>query len=180
MPDPDIQCLASEVVYQNRWMTVREDKIARPQGGTGIYGVVEKPDFAVIAPVEDGLIHLVEQYRYPVQARYWELPQGSWESGSGDPAALAAAELRQETGLVARSVLHTGHLFVAYGYSTQGFDVFLASELEQFSAAPEVEEEGLIARAFPVEDFASMIDDGTIVDATTVAVYGLLKLKKLL
>ena len=43
--------------------------------------------FVVIVPVEDdGRVHLVEQYRYPVKGRYWEFPQGSWEREPGvDP-----------------------------------------------------------------------------------------------
>ena len=98
---PNIRTTASRLVYENRWMRLREDAIVRQDGSPGIYGVVEKADFAIIAPVENGMIHLVEQYRYPVQGRYWELPQGSWEDSPGtDPLELARAELREETGLI--------------------------------------------------------------------------------
>jgi len=76
----NIETISTRFVYENRWMRVREDTIRRRDGSTGIYGVVEKSDFVVIVPVEDdGQVHLVEQYRYPVKGRYWELPQGSWE-----------------------------------------------------------------------------------------------------
>ena len=73
----------------------------RRDGSTGIYRVVEKPDFVVIVPVEDdGQVHLVEQYRYPVKGRYWELPEGSWEQEQGaDPMEMARGELLEETGL---------------------------------------------------------------------------------
>ncbi len=53
-------------MYANRWMAVREDQILRHDGTYGIYGVVQKPDFALIIPYADGGFHLVEQYRYPV------------------------------------------------------------------------------------------------------------------
>jgi ADP-ribose pyrophosphatase len=67
----DIETLGTRCVYENRWMRVREDAIRRRDGSEGIFGIVEKPDFVVIVPVEeDGRIHLVQQYRYPVQARY--------------------------------------------------------------------------------------------------------------
>jgi ADP-ribose pyrophosphatase len=49
---PDIRTTATRVVYENRWMRVREDAIVRQDGSPGIYGVVEKADFAIIAPVE--------------------------------------------------------------------------------------------------------------------------------
>jgi len=113
---PDIKTLSSRIVYKNRWMRVREDAIERQDGSPGIYGVVEKTDFAVIVPFDNGLIHLVEQYRYPVQGRYWELPQGSWEDAPGtDPLELARAELREETGLTAATMMHVGHLYECYG-----------------------------------------------------------------
>jgi hypothetical protein len=69
-----IQTTSTRFVYENRWMRVPEDTIRRRDGSTGIYGVVEKPDFVVIVLVEnDRRVHLVKQYRYPVKGRYWEL-----------------------------------------------------------------------------------------------------------
>jgi 8-oxo-dGTP pyrophosphatase MutT (NUDIX family) len=175
----EIQTVESKIVYSNRWMTVREDSILRSSGHTGIYGVVEKSDFAVIAAVQDGQIYLVEQYRYPVAGRYWELPQGSWEKTDVSPIDLATAELREETGLSASSMQQIGHLFLAYGYSTQGYDVFFATGLGQASAQIEPEEEGLIAKAFDIQQVENMIINGEIKDATTVAALDLLKMKGL-
>ena len=76
----EIKQLNSKIVYQNKWMLVREDKIQRYSGAEGIYGVVEKTDFALIIPVQKDQIYIVEQYRYPAGKRFWELPQGSLES----------------------------------------------------------------------------------------------------
>lgn len=72
----DIKQLDSKVVYQNKWMTVREDKILRPSGAEGIYGVVDKPDCAAILAIDNGMIHLVQQYRYTVGQRCWEIHKG--------------------------------------------------------------------------------------------------------
>jgi ADP-ribose pyrophosphatase len=177
MNDREIETTGSTVVYQNRWMTVREDMIVRSNGSRGIYGVVEKLDFAVIAAIEGNRLYLVEQYRYPVKGRYWELPQGSWEKQDVDPLALAVAELREETGLVAASMIHAGHLFPAYGYSTQGFNVYLATQLEQLDSQLDAEEAGLIAKPFDVASVEKMIRDGAIKDAATVAALGVLRLK---
>jgi len=178
---PDIKATATRVVYENRWMRVREDAIVRRDGTPGIYGVVEKADFAVIAAIEDGMIHLVEQYRYPVKGRYWELPQGSWEEAPGtDPLDLARAELREETGLTAESMIHVGHLFECYGYSTQGFHIYLAQGLKPGEANREASEQDMVSRAFPIAAVLGMIAGGTIKDAATVATLGLLRLKGLI
>jgi len=180
MSKPEIETLGSTVVYKNRWMSVREDSIVRADGSAGLYSVVDKPDFAVIAAISDGEIHLVEQYRYPVKGRFWEMPQGSWEGQTVDPLALATAELHEETGLIAGSMQHAGRLYLAYGYSSQAYDVFLASDLEAGENQLDAEEVGLISRAFTLSRFEDMLKDGTIRDATTIAAYGLLRLKGML
>ncbi len=178
----DIQTLDTRIVYENRWMRVREDSIRYPDGSKSIYGVVEKPNFVVIVPVEnDGHIHLVQQYRYPVGARYWEFPQGSWEQTlEADAVEVARRELREETGLQADRMVHAGHLFQSYASSNQGYHVYLATGLQRGDADLDHEEQDLVSRAFPLAEVERMLRDGGIKDATTMAAFGLLRLKGLL
>src|SRR4051794_28866369 len=178
----DIETVSSRVVYENRWMRIREDAIRRHDGSNGIYGVVEKPDFVVIVPVDsDGHLHLVQQFRYPVSGRYWEFPQGSWEGApEADPVEVACGELREETGLDAGEMSYVGHLFQGYGYSTQGYHIFMAGGLHYGEADREPEEQDLVTRAFAASEVERMIRDGEIKDATTVATLGLLRLKGLI
>jgi ADP-ribose pyrophosphatase len=179
----EIETTASRIVYANRWMRVREDEIRRRDGSNGLYGVVEKPDFVVIVPYDRrrGLVHLVEQYRHPVGARFWELPQGSWETRPDvAPEDVARAELKEETGLVAGRLVGVGELFLAYGYSNQRYHLFLAEDLSLGVPDLEAEEQGLIARPFALADVEAMIVAGVIADATTVASFGLLRLKRLI
>jgi 8-oxo-dGTP pyrophosphatase MutT (NUDIX family) len=169
--------VSSRVVYRNPWMTVREDEIRRPDGSPGIFGVVEKPDFALVLPRCGDGFWLVEQFRYPVGRRAWEFPQGSWgREGAGDQVALARQELAEETGLRAGSMTHLGHLYEAYGYSTQGFDVYLATDLEQGLPDREASEQDMIHRAFTDTEIAAMIRSGQIVDAPSLAALTLYQL----
>ena len=168
--------LSSKSIFKNRWMAVREDEFIRSSGTTGTFYVLEKVDFAVIIAAEDGQLHLVEQYRYALGGRYWEFPQGSWDQAL-DPLLLAKAELREETGLIADSMRHAGRLFLAPGYSQQAYDVFFATGLSCGETQLDPEEEGLITRAFALHDVEKMILAGEIQDATTVAAFGLLRLK---
>lgn len=177
----EIKALSSIVVYKNKWMSVREDKVLRTSGSEGIFGVVDKPDFVVILPVQDGYIHLVEQYRYPVEQRFWELPQGSWESNpDADHFLLAKGELEEEAGLIANKMEYIGHQYLAYGYSSQGYHIYFATELTATSNKLDAEEEGLISKKFSLAEFETMILEGTIKDATTVNAYGIAKLKGLI
>ena len=175
----EIECVDSKTVYQNRWMRVREDAVRRADGSPGLFGVVEKGDFAVIVALQDGALMMVEQYRYPVQRRCWEFPQGSWDQGP-DPLALARAELREETGLLAASIVHAGRLTLAAGFCTQFYDIYFATDLTQGESALEVEEQGLISRFVPLAQVQADICAGRIIDASTVASFGLLQLKGLI
>jgi len=162
--------LSSQIVYRNPWMTVREDTIQRPDGTHGIYGVVDKPDFALVLPRWEHGFWLVEQYRYPVGRRAWEFPQGSWgHNGESSAADLARTELAEETGLRARTLTHLGHLFEAYGFSTQGFDVYLATGLAEGEPRREDTEQDMRHRAFTDDEITQAIRAGGIVDAPSLA-----------
>lgn len=168
----EIQQVASRVVYQNPWMTLREDVIQRPDGSQGIYSYVEKPDFALIIPVENHGFHLVEQYRYPVSHRSWEFPQGTFPDRlDGDPTELARKELAEETGLRAGRLHRLGYLHPAKGMSSQAFTIFLAEDLERGQHDRELEEQDMRQRWFSRPDFEDMIRTGVITDDSTIAAY---------
>ncbi len=174
----DIKTIESYIVYKNPWMTVREDAIERKDGSTGIYGVVDKPDFVIVIALEAQHIYLVEQFRYPVKGRFWEFPQGSWEnSPEADPVVVARGELKEETGLSAGTIDYLGHLYSAYGYSSQGMHVFLATNLIEGERYLTSEEQDMIVTSVSLEEFENMIRRGLIKDAATLAAYTLLKTK---
>jgi hypothetical protein len=173
--------VSSRIAYENRWTRVREDRIRRADGTAGLYGVVERADFAVVAPWQDGCLILVEQYRYPVGERMWEFPMGMWEHAPGtDPAVLAAGELREETGLIAGSMVHAGEIFQGPGYCTQRGHIFLATDLTQGDMAREASEQDMICRSFTLAAFEAMIRDGTLREAMTLSAFALLRAKALL
>jgi 8-oxo-dGDP phosphatase len=174
-----IRTVRSRQVYRNRWLTVREDEIVREDGTPGVYGVVDKPDFALVIPAERDGFWLVEQFRYPVQGRYWEFPQGTFDAGvGGSPAELAAAELAEETGLTAERLTPLGRLFCAYGMSSQGFDVFLATGLTAGEHRRSVEEQDMRHRWVPRAEFEAMVGRGEVPDDSSLAAYALLLIRE--
>ena len=173
MKTPSIKTLSSREVYRNHWMRVREDAILRSNGEEGIYGVVEKHDAAIVLPIEGDKIWLVEQYRYTIEERALEFPQGGWELAEVDPEELARGELREETGLEAKTMVKLGETWIAYGYSRQKQHVFLASGLKQTEKQPDAEEHDLEVSCHSIAQFEQMLFDGTIRDVCTLAAWGL-------
>jgi 8-oxo-dGDP phosphatase len=177
--EPAIRTLSSRVVYRNQYLSLREDEIQRADGSLGIYSVVDKPDFALVIPLQDNGFHLVEQYRYTVGIRCWEFPQGSFPDGvTGTPEELAARELAEETGLRAGTLTPIGMLHIANGTTGQAVHNFLATDLTQGEAHLEIEEQDLRPAWFPRAEVAGMIADGVITDAATVAAYLLLTMRE--
>ena len=173
--------LSSRIAYENRWTRLREDQVRRADGSDGLYGVVERSDFAIIAPWQDGRLTLVEQYRYPVSARIWEFPMGMWEQAPGvDPMVLAAGELREETGLAAGRMIQVGEMFQGPGYCNQSGHVFLATDLIQGEPDREATEQDMVCQSFLLAEVEAMIRDGTIREAMTIAAFGLLRVKRLI
>ena len=177
-----ILTLSSREVYRNPWLTVREDRILRSNGEPGIYGVVDKEDSAIIIPLDfdraEPCVWLIEQFRYTVQKRCLELPQGGWETSGVDPEELARGELKEELGLHAAQMIYLGSLWIAYGFAKQKQHVFLAMGLTPTETDPDPEEHDLVAHSATITEFEQMMLDGTIRDNCTLSAWGLYLLWK--
>ncbi|WP_448624709.1 NUDIX domain-containing protein [Geodermatophilus sp. URMC 64] len=170
---------SSREVYRNPWIRVREDAIEHADGSAGVYGVVEKPHFALVLPFERAGFWVVEEFRLPVGRRVPGFPQGTWtHGGSGTPEELARAELAEETGLRAGTLRHLGHLDLAPGLSTQEFDVWLATDLTPGPTAREATEADMTCTFLPEDELRARIRDGRFPDGPSVAAYGLLLLDR--
>ena len=170
-----METLGSHQVYANPWIAVREDAVRRSDGSTGVYWVVDTSDIALVVPADGDRLHLVEQYRYPVGGRRWEFPSGSADQRlDADASEVAARELREETGLVASSLVPLGTLDVTPSTLNQRCSVFVATDLTQGPPQRDQEERDMRSAWFTRADIERMIKDGVITDAKSVAAYALL------
>lgn len=177
IPSAFVKRLSTRQMYVNPWMVVREDRIRRADGSDGIFGVVDKPDYALVIPLDGDRLHLVEQFRYPLGLRRWEFPQGTApDRAESDPVQLAHRELTEETGLRAAEMTSLGLLDVAPGMSSQRGRVFLATGLSQGDPRREQTEQDMRTASFPRAEVTAMIRDGRITDSQSIAAYTLLLL----
>ncbi|MBE7620623.1 NUDIX hydrolase [Gluconacetobacter entanii] len=182
-PTPDaggFVTVSSRLAYENPWTRLREDIIIRPNGRKGLYGVVERGDFVVILPLwEEGgkrFVTLIQQYRYPIKQRMWELPMGMWETRPDASAEdVARGELREETGLLAETMRDAGLMYQGAGYTTQKGRAYLATGLTQGPPAREDTEEDITCHKVTLEEMEAMIRDGRITCMVTIAAFGLIR-----
>ena len=162
--------LASRPVYENPWIKVREDEVIRPDGLPGIYGVVHYQNKAIgILPVdEEGHIWLVGQYRYPLDAYSWEIPEGGGPDGEA-PEETALRELREETGLIAGQLEFLGLSHLSNSVSDEVAHLFRATHLTLGESEPEGTER-LQVRRFSWSEIWTMLQNSQITDAMTIIV----------
>ncbi len=161
--------LETRRIYENPWISVREDQVIRPDGTPGIYGVVHFKNRAIgVLPVEDnGDVWLVGQYRYPHEWYSWEIPEGGASEGESD-AEAARRELREETGLIADRLEPLGaKVHLSNSATDESGWLFRASGLTQGNAEPEGTERLSVRRVAWTEAMA-MLDRGEITDSLSV------------
>ena len=161
--------LSSKEIYDNQWITVREDKVLNPSGGDGIYGVVHFKNLAIgIMPVDKDMhTWLVGQYRYSLEEYSWEIPMGGAPHADG-PLEGAKRELREETGLSASNWTELMKIHPSNSVTDEIGFVYLATDL---TAGPTEHEdtEDLLIKRLPVEQAVKMAMTGEITDCISVA-----------
>jgi 8-oxo-dGTP pyrophosphatase MutT (NUDIX family) len=161
------QTVSSEEVYDNPWIQVREDRVIRPDGEPGIYGVVHFKNIAVgVLPIEEDHIYLVGQYRYPLRSYSWEIPEGGCPEGE-EPLLAARRELKEETGLEARRWRRLGEAYLSNSVADEYAVWFLATGLVPGDSLPEGAER-LSVRRVPLREAFAMALGGEITDALSL------------
>ena len=161
--------LGTRATYENPWIRVREDQVLRPDTQPGIYGVVEVKSIATgVVPLDaDRHTYLVGQYRYPLDAYSWEIPEGGGAAGR-DPRLAAERELREETGLVARQWDFLSRVHLSNSITDEVGYVYVARDLEQAGPSTPEGTEQLEIRRLPFEEALAMALGGHITDSLSV------------
>jgi ADP-ribose pyrophosphatase len=161
--------LSSKTRYDNPWIEVVEHQVLKPSGRPGIYGTVHFKNRAIaIIPVADnGDTWLVGQFRYPLGAYSWEIPEGGGPL-SEEPLAAARRELKEECGIVAKSWELILEMDLSNSTTDEKSYTYLARDLELGESEPE-EEEDLQLRRLPLKHAVEMAARGEIRDALAVA-----------
>jgi 8-oxo-dGTP pyrophosphatase MutT (NUDIX family) len=161
--------LGSRIAYENRWIRVREDQVVRPDGGAGIYGVVEiRPSVGIVAINERDEIALVGQWRYASGRYSWEIPRGGSQPGETDMQAVAQRELAEEAGLTAACWQALGEVDVCNGVADDVQSLYLATHLAETSKHPDPEEEIAVVWK-PFDEAVRMAMDGRIMEVCSIA-----------
>jgi ADP-ribose pyrophosphatase len=183
MKEPiEVRCpwktLTIEERYATPWISVSHHDVIDPSGTPGIYGVIHFRNIAVgVVPLDaDRNTWIIGQYRYPIKAYSWEIPEGG---GRRDipPLESAKRELREEAGIEAANWSLLLEMDLSNSASDEQAIIYVAQDLTFHEPEPDHNEE-LALRKLPFEELFRMVMDGELRDSLTVA--AVLKVKLLM
>lgn len=100
--------LSTRKTYENPWLSVREDRVIRPGGTEGYFGIIEmKAGSTVLALTRMNEVYLVKEYKYGIERDSIELMSGALEENE-TPLEAAKRELKEELGLEADEWIDLG------------------------------------------------------------------------
>ena len=167
-PNP-YSVLDRRMIYDSPWIRVREDRFRHRKGAAGPYAVCgfRRTACGVLALDDQDRVVLVGQWRYPLEAYSWELPEGGGDE-TESPFEAIRRELAEEAGLSAQ-VWEPLCFFHPSNSSTdeEGF-LFLATGLAPSAGHHAEDDEELLLHREPFADCLQRVLNGEITDGLTV------------
>jgi ADP-ribose pyrophosphatase len=154
-------------IYQNPWISLREDLVELPDGRTTIYGVVTCGECVGVLPFLDRqTVLMIKQYRYVAKRVTWEMPTGGLHAGEAREEA-AQRELAEEIGYRAGKLTWLSTLHTSKSVVDETAHLFLGEDLCRVELPPD-ETEFIEVRPFAFEEVLQMVWRSEITDCMTV------------
>ncbi|MEK9178742.1 MAG: NUDIX hydrolase [Patescibacteria group bacterium] len=159
--------LSSKTVYKNKFITVQEDEVIRPDGSRGVYGYVKIPrTVGIVAMDSSGFFYLCKQSRYIFKEESWEIPRGFVDNSESFKQA-AMRELKEEAGLSSPDIVSVGSIRTSIGVIDEEAEIFLAKDVVGGESTDDSHEIDKVKK-FTLEDILEMIKENKIKDGLTI------------
>jgi len=172
---PGFEMTGEVVLHRGRVITLTRATFSDPRGKPFERDVVRHPGaVAVVAVTDADAVVLVHQYRPALDQWLLEVPAGTCDVADEPGEATARRELAEEAGYAARELHLLTRCAITPGFCDELSTVYLATGLTPVPVDRQgIEEHHMRIEAVPLSDFDALVDDGTVIDATTILGVGL-------
>ena len=164
-----------ETVWRGWFIRLQRATFLDPDGVAFERDIVRHPGaVAVVAITEADAVVLVHQYRPAVDRWLLEIPAGTCDVDGEPLEATAVRELAEEVGLAADRLELLTRTVITPGFCDEYTSVYLATGLHPVPTDRQgAEERFMEVVEVPLDRFDAMVDDGSIIDSTTILGVGL-------
>jgi len=168
------------VVIENRWLKLFEDKYSLDNGEPCTYYHVERTDavMAIALEIERGKLytHIVSQRRHPIDQTIWQFPLGGVDLKKETIEEAALKELHEETGVVAGVIHCVGSFWTDPGFSNQKMHVCITTGIKAVKKQNlENTEIDLVSKRVSVNGKGDFLNNNKMQDAWSICGYYFLK-----
>jgi 8-oxo-dGTP pyrophosphatase MutT (NUDIX family) len=167
--------LGEEVMHRGWVIQLTRATFREPDGTTFERDIVRHPGaVAVVAVTDTASVVMVHQYRPALDQWLLEIPAGTCDIEGEPELVVARRELAEEAGYAASRFALLTRCAVTPGFCDELSAVYLATGLSQVPLDRKgIEERHMEVEEVPIDRFDTLVDDGTIIDATTILGVGL-------
>ena len=161
------RCIESELIYDGQVVHLYVDRVALPDGKTGVREYVRHIGAVAVLPLtENEEVICVRQYRYAHGVVMTEIPAGKLDSRDEDHVEAALRELREETGASCEKLTYLGLFRSTPAILDEKIDLYLAEGLT-FGERDLDDDEFLNTVRVPLADLVEDVMQGRIADGKT-------------
>jgi 8-oxo-dGTP pyrophosphatase MutT (NUDIX family) len=172
---PRFRPTGEEEVHRGWAISLVKATFVDPDGVPFERDIVRHPGaVAVVAVTGDGAVVLVRQYRPALDEWILEIPAGTCDVAGEPEAETARRELAEEVGYAAGELVFLARCAITPGFCDEYSNFYLATGLTPVALDRQgIEERYMRIEEVPLDRFDALVDDGTIVDASTILAVGL-------
>jgi ADP-ribose pyrophosphatase len=165
---------AKTTAFAGKLLQLEQHDVVLENGDAAYREIIRHPGaVGVLARKADGTFVLVRQYRKAVEQYMTEVVAGLLDAGE-EPESAARRELLEETGCVAKALIHLGTVHASPGYVDEKVEVYLGELDGAASVAQELDHgEHVEVVLMSREELSKAIRAGGIQDAKTLAAWAL-------
>jgi len=162
-------------VHRGWFIRVQRATFLDPDGVAFERDIVRHPGaVAVVAVTDRATVVLVRQYRPAVDRWLLEIPAGTCDVDGEPWEETARRELAEEVGYEPGRLALLTRTVITPGFCDEFASIYLATDLTVVPSDRQgVEERFMEVVEVPLDRFDAMVDDGSIIDASTILGVGL-------